>query len=38
MSASAFLVAASSTMIHCQPWLLEPVGAWSAICRQSSMT
>src|ERR1700682_6136189 len=38
MSASAFLLSASSTNTHCQPWELEPVGACSANSRQSSST
>src|SRR6202022_1864674 len=38
MSASAFLLSASSTNTHCQPWALEPVGACSASSRHSSST
>src|ERR1700704_3938619 len=38
MSAIAFLLSASSTNTHCQPWELEPVGACSANSRHSSST
>src|ERR1700733_1780730 len=38
MSARAFFLSGSSTNIHCQPWELEPVGAWSASSRHSIST
>ena len=37
-SASIQVVAGSSTITHCQPWLFEPVGACSAIFRHSSIS
>ena len=36
MSARAFFLAASSTTMKCQPWLLLPVGACRAISKHSS--
>src|SRR6185312_6569842 len=38
MSASAFFFSASSTNTHCQPWVLDPVGACSANSRHSIST
>ena len=38
MSASTFFFSGLSTNAHCQPWALEPVGAWSANSRHSNST